>query len=399
MKQNTNTSKNTKKNNKIKKNTKLRKRTYKKVKNHKNTINTINTKRKIGGNGEDEPPTTTLKREREGNDNSVNNDNNKKVKTDNPIYKFFYQKRGILSDDAVIIKGISSRQKLIEPTNFDKDEYGTFIHFLKMYIKQPFIRKFLVNKYNPKIPYGMLRIGYANNSDFITKIIFIKTLLDDPEYNQYDFILDIAVEQDENGSGHYCSLKREYGEIEYMDSDPFVYNNESHPEFTELISKYNNPSNMYPDNNRCKSDYKYKSSIQNINKFDYFCQSWSLLYMTIPGFMDLPRNINYNNKTPILHGDIEKQIETFPLYIDNFKILISFWITLLQENGSELNKLINNTQFANWKSDNIIEELNRIKIYIDELISNETMTLEEKYKEYEEIINSYTPVFTMFIQK
>ena len=85
---------NTKKNTKIKKNTRLRKRTYKKTtyKNHKNTINK-NAKRKIGGNGGDEPPPTTRKRERK-NDyvnsvNSVNNeinDNNKKAKTDNPIF-------------------------------------------------------------------------------------------------------------------------------------------------------------------------------------------------------------------------------------------------------------------------------------------------------------------------
>lgn len=268
-----------------------------------------------------------------------------------------------------------------------------------MYIKQPFIRKFFVNKYNQAIPYAMLRIGYVNNPDFTKKINFIKVLLDDEPYNQYDFILDIAVEQDENGGGHYCSLKREDGKIEYMDSDPFVYNNESHPEFTKLVSKYNNPSNMYPDNNRCKNRFKYKSSIQNINKFDYFCQSWSLLYMTIPGFMDLPRNINYNTKTPILHGDTEKQVANFPLYIENLKILISFWSTILNDNGSELDESINGTQFANWESRDIIEELNRINNYIDKLMNDSSKSLPEKYKDYEDTLNSYTTDFTFFTQK
>jgi hypothetical protein len=398
MKQNTKiNTKNTKKNTKIKNNTRLRKRTYKKVKNHKNTLNA---KRKIGGNGGYDPPPTTRKRERKNDDvNNEINDNNKKVKTDNPIHNFFKQNTAILSEGVIPIKGINRRKNLVKPTDFDENEYGTFMHFLRIYIRQPFIRKLLVNKYNPEIPYAMLRIGYVNNDEFKKKITFIRTLLDDPEYNQYDFILDLAVEQDENGGGHYCSLKREDGEIEYMDSDPFVYNNESHPEFTKLVSKYNNPSNMYPDNNRCKNKFKYKSSIQNINKFDYFCQSWSLLYMTIPGFMDLPRNINYSSKIPIEHTENEKQKANFPLYIENLKILISFWITLLQENSSELNELIENTQFENWESDNIIEELNNINTYIGKLMNDPNMTPEQKYEEYEEIINSYTQNFTMFIQK
>jgi hypothetical protein len=115
--------------------------------------------------------------------------------------------------------------------------------------------------------------------------------------------------------------------------------------------------------------------------------------------MDLPRIINYNTKTPILHGDTEKQIANFPLYIENLKILISFWSTILNENGNELDKSIKDTQFANWKSDNIIEELNRIKIYIDGLMNDSSKSLPEKYKDYEETLNSYTTDFTRFTQK
>jgi len=387
------------------KNTKLRKKSKKTRKLNKKNKNTKNknTRRKIGGNGgNDTQMLTETSRKRNRDDGNEIDDSNKKAKTDNPIYDFFYDntnrddKIGILSAGVLPIIGINQRQKLMKPTNFPEQEYGTFINFLRMYIKQPFIRKYLVEKYNPDIPYAMLRIDFKDDQ-YQKKIQLIKSLLNDSKYKKYDFILDIA-EGFESG-GHYSALKRENSEIVYMDPDPFYYGKGPHPAFSNLLVNFNNPVEMYGNNNKNTKMESIKS-IQNINKFDYNCQSWSLLYLTIARFMDdLPGHIKYNEGDVILHENKEKQIETFPLYINNFKILISFWIELLQKNGSKLNELITGTQFANWTSNDIIEELHRIDNYIDELMNDPNIEPKEKYNIYEEIFNKGTPNFTDFIQK
>jgi hypothetical protein len=393
------------------KNTKLRKKSKKTRKLNKKNKNTKNKNiiRKIGGNGGDEPPTTTRKRERKDNDNDNDdendeiNDNNKKAKTDNPIYKFFYdntnrdEKFGILSAGDLPIRGLTPRQKLVKPTEFHEEEYGIFLNFLRMYIKQPFIREYLVKKYNPDIPYAMLRIDFKD-SYYKKKLELIRSLLNDRDYQKYDFILDIA-EGFESG-GHYSALKRKNSEIVYMDSDPFYYANGPHKAFSELLINFNNPVEIYGNNNK-NDEMESIKSIQNINKFDYNCQSWSLLYLTIPRFMDLPGHIKYNEGDVILHEpEYEyKHIETFPLYINNFKILISFWITILKDNGIQLNRLIKYTQFANWTSDDIIEELHRIDNYIDELMNDPNIEPKEKYNIYEENLNKGTTDFTFFTQK
>jgi hypothetical protein len=354
------------------------------------------TRQKIGGiGGEGETQQTTMnqtnrKRERETTQ-TMTNIKKTKPETENPIHRFFVDNRNILAEGAISINKnieINRKTQLIAPTDFSVETYGMFITLFKKYIIQPFIRKYLVNKYNPGIPYAMLRIDYKDNQ-YKEKLQFIRILLHDDQFKNYDFILDIA-EAFESG-GHYSALKRKDGKIVYMDPDPFFYGNGPHPAFNKLLVGFNNPVEMYGDTNK-NNEMESIKSIQNINKFDYNCQSWSLLYLTIPNFIhDLPNKINYNTGDIILHEDINKQMETFPLFIENFKLIISFWITILEENNNGLNNLIRyeTSQFNNWRCESIVQELTIIKQYIMNLMNNTNMTPEQKYNEYKKIFYDF----------
>jgi hypothetical protein len=312
---------------------------------------------------------------------------------DNLIYHLYKSNKKLLNEGTILVEGYKKYAKIAYPTMFsDVNEYGMFIGLFKKFVKQPFIRKFVVSKYNPSIPYANIRFD-SNDKYYNEKIQLVKTLLEDEEYKEYDFILDIAQElkSEDHGktsrSGHYTSLKREHGVIEYMDSDPFYYGNEPNEKLNQLLSKYDNPAIIYGDNNKCivkkgkKTSVETKHSIQNVNKFDYFCQSWSLLYMTIPNFTDLPKKIKFTDKT-ILHEDTETQIANFPKFIDNFKLLIVFWITIFGDNKEGINKLIKHTQFEDWEVDDIIQELKNIKYYVENLMNDKTKNIQEKYNEY-----------------
>lgn len=319
--------------------------------------------------------------------------------TDNPIYDLYKSNKKLLNEGIILVEGYKKYAKIAYPTMFsDVNEYGMFIGLFKKFVKQPFIRKFLVSRYNPEIPYANIRFD-SNDKYYDEKIQLVKMLLEDDEYKEHDFILDIAQEltnEDEgktSRSGHYTSLKREHGVIEYMDSDPFYYGNEPNEKLNQLLAKYHNPEIIYGDNNKCivknkkgKPIVETKHSIQNVNKFDYFCQSWSLLYITIPNFTDLPKKIQFTNET-ILHEDTEKQKDNFPKFIENFKILINFWITIFGDNIEDINKLIKHTQFVDWEVDDIIQELKQIKKYIENLMNDQTKNMKEKYNEYLENIN------------
>lgn len=313
----------------------------------------------------------------------------------NPIFTLINQNENILAKGIVNVhRNIGLNQKIFSPKKFNETKtYGDFMNFLKRYIKQPFIRKYLVNKYNPNIPYAMIRIDYKDNSNinsinlYKQKITFIDKILKNKKYKTHDFILDIAL-QNESGGGHYCSLKRDkekYGKKTiFMDSDPFFYGTESQPEFSKLVKNYSNPIEVYGDDNKCTSQYKHRKSIQNLNKSDYYCQSWSLLFLTIAAELDLPNNLNYQENTPIGHSDRISQINNFPLFINNFKLLISFWIRILNENSNDLNQLVIGTQYENWKSEEIINKLNNIEKYIDKLMyETNNKTDEQKYKIFE----------------
>jgi len=311
---------------------------------------------------------------------------------DNPIYELYKSNEQILNEGTILVEGYDENEPIAYPTMFtDVNEYGMFIGLLRKFVKQPFIRKLLVNKYNPYIPYANIRIDFGNLGLYNRKFAFLKKLLKDKNYKKYDFILDISQEFKPNkgektGGGHYSSLKRENGVTVYMDSDPFYYGNLGNRVINELLSKYRNPEIVYGDDNVCNNKNKRKRSIQNVNKFDYFCQSWSLLYMTIPNFTDLPNKIQFTDKI-ILHEDTETQIANFPKFIENFKLLIDFWITIFGDNKEGINKSIKDTQFKDWEVDDIIQELKIVKGYIEKLMKDKTKNIKEKYNEYLENIN------------
>ena len=261
-------------------------------------------------------------------------------------------------------------KEIISPIHpiFEK-KYGTFMFFFKQLLMQPFIRRLFVQKYYPEIVnqnrYCFIKIKYQDtrNTDIIHYIRNIKN-------DKQDFIIDLA-QQDSHGTGHYTSLKRIDGKIEYMDSDPFFYgaDAESNPSLYNLIKPIPNPKNIYGSINKNKSKLGAEKSIQNLHKFDTFCQSWSLLFITLNDisdeYKDIYKKLDFQVKTPLLHTDEDGTITNFPKLINNFVFILGFWVDLIQSTEIELNEATSQSlQFKNWTANSIIKRLQEIGNYV-----------------------------------
>jgi hypothetical protein len=306
--------------------------------------------------------------------------------------------------------------------NVNKNEnfaYGSFMYFFKHFITQPFIRKVFVNKYNPDIDYFMYKLRY-NDDENVAKINEIKQIIQQPK----DFIIDIA-QQYESGSGHYTSLKRKNNMIEYMDSDPFFYGSEENSENSlyDVVKNYKNPINIYGDGNVNKRlKLKAKKSIQNLNKLDTFCQSWSLLFITLDNIssdykniyeqikfqentfiphtsQEIADSITDDNELKQLHLDaIQNTINNFQAFKHNFLFLISFWIFLINDNKDTITETIKNntTQFIYWKPEEIILKLQEIGEYVKTI--NDQHIFEDEVCLYDNIDN-YTITLSRPLKK
>lgn len=282
-----------------------------------------------------------------------------------------------------------------------------FLFFLKRLIMQPFMREYFVKKYNPEMPYAMIKISYKDINK-TKKLNFIDSLI---KSNQ-DFILDLAIQFSEGGGGHYTSLKRENGRIEYMDSDSFVYGaayggEESEDRLSKMLQDIPNPEIIFGDDNKDNTSFlKAKRSIQNLHpSYDTFCQSWSLLFITLSKFIpDIHKQLNFQmsdygiiehysyfdsllesinedeemseNEKEIKRKEIDqrksiieqKENENFDRFIkNNFPFLLNFWTTLFNDNS--INNLLQSqtlNQFKYWTSKTICDKLINIGIYLQE---------------------------------
>jgi hypothetical protein len=297
------------------------------------------------------------------------------------------------------VPGIDPNESLINPRseNFglDYNGYGYFMFFFKHFLMQPFIRKLFVEKYHPEIVennrYHFIKIKYKDpNNKYIVKKV--KDIINEPG----DFIIDLS-QQDSHGTGHYTSLKRKDGMIEYMDSDPFFYGLETgqNKELYNLLEKYPNPQSIYGSTNKIEG--VVQKSIQNLHQFDTFCQSWSLLFITLHNvandYTNIYERIHFNSEDTLPHTtyyteeDVEKDIgriidpedkdatldaiarrlSNFPNFKSNFLFLIDVWIYLINDNFEELNEIILSEKFTNWNNwdaESIIIRLNKIKRYV-----------------------------------
>jgi len=275
---------------------------------------------------------------------------------------------------------IDSNYKMKPVSVFQEDDHGSFLYFFKQLIMQPYVRKYFVNKYNPGMYYAMIKFDYQDRIN-TEKLAFAKQIVESGS----DFILDIAQQLDHGG--HYTSLKRKNGTIEYMDPDPFFYGDPDDDPFAKaffaFIKQFPNPSSIYGDNNRApkrtkKTPYYVPEhalrSIQNVNMMDKFCQSWSLLYITLDSYSDglnISGNIQFQTGRVLPHDNIEGQRENFPMFVNNFRFLIDFWKTLFNDpcintilQGNMEGYRLAYKQFSGWSSEAIIGKLEEIKTYI-----------------------------------
>jgi len=182
------------------------------------------------------------------------------------------------------------------------------------------------------------------------------------------WIIDIAEQLKEGGGGHWTSLKYENGKLEYMDSDPFYYGsgatNKEKETLHGLVKNIPNPMEIYGSTNKNKSIYKAEKSIQNLHKKDIFCQSWSLFFLTISHlYPNLTKRIRFQEKKPVLHSDLDAQFTNFPNFLENYRVLLDVWITLLEKDKG-LKDVVKNTQWRHWTATGLITSLGNIRRFL-----------------------------------
>jgi hypothetical protein len=256
----------------------------------------------------------------------------------------------------VPIPNTTETQMLISPIKIEDNDM--FIYFFKRFLMQPYIRRYFIHKYRPNIDYSLVKLDY-NDPYFSQKVKYMERKIKNKLYTS-DFIIDIAQQLKENGGGHWTSLKRENGYLEYMDSDPFYYGYVLN-DFNKLVKNLPNPMEIYGDNNKNKSQYLAKKSIQNLHKKDTFCQSWSLFFLTVSNiYPNISDKIKFQEKSPVLHEDKERQVKNFPDFFNNFLFLLDVWIMMINDD-KELEHIIKNTQWENWKPKLIVQKLQFVK--------------------------------------
>ena len=228
---------------------------------------------------------------------------------------------------------------------------GDFFHLLKMLLGEPPIRKYMVNKYYPYHHYNLYKLDY-NDKNILKKVNKMKKQINKNE----DIIIDIAEQIVWRGGGHWTSIKRDDGMLEYMDPDPFYYSEmakaiKKHKAYHNMITNINSPINIYGN---LKNGEK---SIQNINSMDTFCQSWSLFYIT------LGKNVE-NIETRIRFKNKNEMGENMDAFLYNIMFLIDFWIELFN-NDVTYNNIISNTQWKKWNNVVLVDRLKSIKDYIE----------------------------------
>ena len=255
-------------------------------------------------------------------------------------------KKSIITDDWTSY--YNKNKKFKNPSTLP---FNFFIIFFKKMLHQKSVRQFFVSKNKPGIPYYLIKLDFED-IHLKEKVNFIKYFI---KCVNTDFIIDIA-EQLESGGGHWTALKRENGVLEYMDSDPFYYGSsaeEKHATFHALVKTIPKPITIFGD--------KKKKRIQSPS-FDTFCQSWSLLFLTLTN----ASSSNHYEKLLFYGKKVTEDINAeFIIFVNNLVFIIDFWIDLLESANAEFNQLLSSSlQWKLWNKDNILKKLRGLKEYI-----------------------------------
>ena len=292
----------------------------------------------------------------------------------------------------VIIPKTDPKELVKSPENIET--LSVFVYFFKRLMMQPKIRQFFVHQYRPDIEYFLVKIDWVD-PNYEEKVKFIEQKIKEtPE--ETDFIIDIA-EQLSSG-GHWTSLKRENGILEYMDPDPFYYGDASddnnHTSFHKLVKKFPNPTQIYGNKNIMKTGLRAEKSIQNLHKNDKFCQSWSLFFLTTSHlYENIQGRIHFQKKEVALYEDKEKQYANFPSFLQNYLFLLDVWMHMFSDAGKAFNSLLaSSSQWKKWKASKIVDKLGYIKRYLmknqDNIITN-IETQEDMFCLYENFIRDF----------
>jgi hypothetical protein len=279
-------------------------------------------------------------------------------------------KKHINKFEWVLIPGTQENDILVSPTKIE-DKY-MFMYFLKRFWMQPLVRRYFIHKFRPDIEYDLVKLDYGDAFNK-HKLAFIKRRIHEIKIKsvgvktqEKSWIIDIAEQLKEGGGGHWTSLKYENGKLEYMDSDPFYYGAGSSSKDTlqDVIKNIPNPMEIYGSTNKNKSMFKAEKSIQNLHKKDIFCQSWSLFFLTISHlYPGLTKRIRFQEKKPVLHSDLDAQFANFPNFLENYRVLLDVWITLLEKDKG-LGELVKDTQWRHWTASAMVASLGNIRRYL-----------------------------------
>lgn len=275
-------------------------------------------------------------------------------------------KKHINKFEWVPIPGTQENDILVSPTKIE-DKY-MFMYFLKRFWMQPLVRRYFIHKFRPDIAYDLVKLDYGD-AFYKEKLAFIARKIKSVGVKSNEnWIIDIAEQLKDGGGGHWTSLKFENGKLEYMDSDPFYYGsgtmNKEKETLQGIIKNIPNPIEVYGSTNKNKSMYKAEKSIQNLHKKDIFCQSWSLFFLTISHlYPNLTKRIRFQEKKPVLHADLDAQFANFPNFLENYRVLLDVWITLLEKDKG-LKDIVKNTQWRHWNAPAIVTSLANIRRYL-----------------------------------
>ncbi len=307
----------------------------------------------------------------------------------------------------VTIPGTQENDILVSPTKIE-DKY-MFMYFLKRFWMQPLVRRYFIHKFRPDIEYDLVKLDYGDDF-YKEKLAFIKGRIHERKIKsvggvktqEKSWIFDIAEQLKDGGGGHWTSLKYENGKLQYMDSDPFFYGsgatNQEKETLQEVIKNIPNPMEIYGSTNKNKSMYKAEKSIQNLHKKDIFCQSWSLFFLTISHlYPDFTKRIRFQEKKPVLHTDLDAQFANFPNFLENYRVLLDVWITLLEKDKG-LRELVKDTQWRHWTAPAIVTSLANIRRFLsknEDRLKTEIETQDDMFCIVKEEIEDYLiPLFS-----
>jgi hypothetical protein len=89
-----------------------------------------------------------------------------------------------------------------------------------------------------------------------------------------------------------------------------------------------------------------------------------LFFLTISHlYPALSNRIQFQEKKPVLHSDLDAQFANFPNFLENYRVLLDVWITLLEKDKG-LKDVVNDTPWRHWTAPAMVTSLGNIRRYI-----------------------------------